>query len=147
MKRAGAYKREKRLYLNPKSKTTMGLWLDTSPLIILDETEPPPIKGKQVRELLRRSREGVPQPTDWDNLMRAFLQEVGVKSWSRFAKTAVTCTIEFDGDQFVFRPYRRGGPKDHYAFFPIEDRKMTISSDASDEELGLMLEKAFNACE
>ncbi len=147
MKRAGAYKRERKIFLDPLSKTTMGLWIDTSPLIVVDETEPPSIIGKHVRELLRHSREGVPHPTDWDNVDRAFLKEVGAKSWSTFAKTALSCTMDFDGDQFVFRPYRRGGPKDNYAFFPIEDRKMTISLDATDEELGLLLEKAFEACE
>jgi hypothetical protein len=46
-----------------------------------------------------------------------------------------------------FLPYKNTGPKDSYAFVPIKDRKMTISVDASDEELGLLLEKAFEACE
>ncbi|MEW6350268.1 MAG: contact-dependent growth inhibition system immunity protein [Thermodesulfobacteriota bacterium] len=147
MKRAGAYKKEQRVYLNPMSETTTGLWIGASPRITLDERESPSTKGKHLREVLGQSQAGVPHPTDWDSFERAFLEEVGAKSWSKFAKGALRCAIEFDGDQFVFRPYRRGGPKDHYAFFPIEDRKMTISSDASDEELGLMLEKAFEACE
>jgi hypothetical protein len=29
----------------------------------------------------------------------------------------------------------------------MKDREMTIPVDASDEELGLLLEKAFDACE
>ncbi|MEW6350270.1 MAG: hypothetical protein AB1646_14480 [Thermodesulfobacteriota bacterium] len=147
MKCAGAYKREKKIYLNPESETTTGLWIGASPTIVVDETAPPSTKGKHLREVLGQSQAGVPHPTDWDAFERAFLNEVGAKSWSRFAKTALSCTIEFDGDHFAFHPYRNGGPKDHYAFFPIEDRKMTIAFDASDEELGLMLEKAFDVCE
>ena len=147
MKRAGAYKREKKIYLNRESETTTGLWIGTSPQVIFDETEPPSIKGKYVREALRHSQEGIPHPTDWDSLDQVFLKEVGAKSWSKFAKTALSCTIDLEGDQLAFLPWRNSGPQDNYAFVPIEDREMTISVDASDEELGLLLEKAFDACE
>jgi len=147
MKRAEAYKREKKIYLSPMWKTTTSLWIGASPTIILDETELPSIKGKYVREVLRHSKEGVPHPTDWDSSARVFLKEVGIQSWNKFAKTAVQCAIEQEGDQLTFLPYRNCGPQDHYAFVPIKDRKITISIDASDEELGLLLEKAFEACE
>jgi len=147
MKRAGAYKRDKKIYLNPSSKTSMGLWIDTSPRIIFDDTEPLSIKGKHVREALRHSQEGVPHPREWDNSFEVFLKEIGVKSWSKFAKTAQSCTIDLKGDQLEFLPWRNSGPKNNYAFVPIKDLRMTISVDASDEELGLLLEKAFDACE
>ncbi len=88
----------------------------------------------------------MPHPTDWDSSFRTFLKEVGAKSWSKFAKTALSCTIDLEGDRLEFLPWRNSGPKDHYNFIPIEDRTMTISVDASDEELGLLLEKAFEAC-
>ena len=58
MKSAEAYKRDKKIYLYPMSKTTTGIWIGTSPQVIIDETEPPSIKGKYVREALRHSREG-----------------------------------------------------------------------------------------
>jgi hypothetical protein len=147
MKRAGAYKRDRKICLNPMSKTTMGLWIGTSPGIVLDETEPASIKGKYVRELLRQSQAGVPHPTDWDAFLQTFLKDVGAKSWSKFAKNALSCTMELEGDRLAFVPYRNSGPEDNYAFVPNQDRKMTISFDASDEELGLLLEKAFEACE
>jgi hypothetical protein len=147
MKSAEAYKREKKIYLNPMSKTTTGLWIGTSPQIIFDETEPHSIKGKYLREVLRHSREGVPHPTDWDSFLQKFLKEVDAKSWNKFAKTALSCAIDLEGDQLAFLPYRNSGPKEDYNFVPLEDRKMTISVDASDEELGLLLEKAFEACE
>jgi hypothetical protein len=147
MKSAGAYKREKKIFLNPMSKTTTGLWIGTSPRIIFDETEPPSVKGKYVSEALRHSQEGVPHPTDWDGFMQKFLHEVGVKSWNKFAKTALRCTIDLERDRLEFLPWRNSGPRENYAFVPIRDRKMTVSFDASDEELGLLLEKAFEACE
>jgi hypothetical protein len=147
MKFAGAYKREKKIYLSPSSKTTTGIWIGTSPRIIFDETEPPPIKGKYIREVLGHSKEGVPHPTNWETRMHGFLKEVGAKSWSKFAKTALSCTIELEGDQLAFLPHRNSGPGENYNFVPIRDRKMTIPFDASDEELGLLLEKAFDACE
>jgi hypothetical protein len=147
MKRAGAYKREKTIYLNPSSKTTMGVWIGMAPRIIFDETESASTKGKYVREVLGHSKEGVPHPTDWDSIHQVFLKEIGVKSWSKFAKTARSCTIDLKGNQLSFLPWRNSGPKDNYAFLPIEDKKLTISADASDEELGLLLEKAFELCE
>ena len=147
MKFAGAYKRDKKIYLNPMSKTTTGIWIGTSPRIIFDETEPPSIKGEYIREVLGHSREGVPHPTDWQNRMHSFLKEVGAKSWSKFAKTALSCSIYLERDQLEFLPWRNSGPRENYNFVPIRDRKMTISVDASDEELGLLLEKAFDACE
>lgn len=147
MKRAEAYNREKKIYLNPISKTTKGLWIGTSPTIILDETEPPSKKGKSLREVLRHSREGVPHPTDWDSFLQVFLKEVGVRSWSKFAKTALSCIVKLEEDQLEFLPYSNSGPKDNYAFVPIKGGAMTVSFNASDEELGLLLEKAFEACE
>jgi len=147
MKSAGAYKRDKKIYLNPISKTTMGLWIGTSPRIIFDESEPPATKGRHIREILRHSQDGVAHPADWDSFNRAFLKEVGVESWGKFAKTALRCTIDLEGDQLAFLPYRNAGPKNNCAYVQIDDRKMTISSDASDEELGLLLEKTFEACE
>jgi hypothetical protein len=140
-------KREKKIYLSPSSETTMGLWIDTSPQIIVDESEAASLKGKYVREVLRYSKKGVPNPADWDALLQDFLKDVGVKSWSKFAKTALSCTIKLEGDRLEFLPYRNSGPRENYNFVPIRDRKMTISADASDEELGLLLEKAFEACE
>lgn len=125
----------------------MGLWIGVSPVIALEETEPPSMKGKYVREVLRHSQEEVAHPTDWDSLLRVFLKEVGIQSWNKFAKTALRCAIEEEGDQLTFLPYRKSGPKDHYAFVPIRDREITIYFDASYEELGLLLEKAFEACE
>jgi len=147
MKSAGAYKRQGKIYLSSTSKTTMGIWIGTSPRIIVDETEPPSVKGKYVREVLRHSQEGVPDPTDWDARHQVFLKEVGAKSWSKFARNAQSCTIDLKGDRMAFLPYRNSGPKDGYMFVPIKEREMTISFDASDEELGLLLEKAFDACE
>jgi hypothetical protein len=147
MKLAGAYKRERKIYLSPRSKTTTGIWIGTSPRMAFHETEAPSIKGKHIREVLKHSQEGVPHPADWENLMQNFLKEVGAKSWSKFAKTALSCTIELDGNQLEFLPWRNSGPTENYNFVPIRDRKMTISFDASDEELGLLLEKAFEACE
>jgi hypothetical protein len=147
MKRAGAYKREKTIYLNPMSKTTMGIWIGTPPGIVFDEMEPPSRKGKYIREVLAHSKEGVPHPTDWDSIHKLFLKDVGAKSWNKFAKIAVRCSIELEGNRLAFLPYRNSGPKDNYAFVPIPDRKLTISVDASDEQLGLFLEKAFELCE
>jgi hypothetical protein len=147
MKRAEAYKREKKIYLNPMSETTSGIWIGTSPTVIIDETASPTIKGKYIRDVLRHSKEGVPDPSDWDDLIREFLKEVGIKSWSRFVKTALSCCVELEGYQLAFLPYRNLGSREHYNFVPIEDRKITISVDASDEELGLLLDKAFDACE
>jgi hypothetical protein len=147
MKRAAAYKRQKQIYVSPMSKTTMGLWIGTSPRVVVDETEPPSTKGKYVREALRHSEEGMPHPTDLDRSFDDFLKEIGINSWSKFAKTALRCSIELEKDGLAFIPYRNSGPTENYNFVPIRDRKMTISINASDEELGLLLEKAFEACE
>jgi hypothetical protein len=147
MRRAAAYKREKKIYLNPMLKTTMGIWIGTSPRVFIDETESPSTKGKNVKEVLRHSREGVHHPTDLESSFEVFLKEIGIKSWSKFAKTALRSSIELEGDRLTFLPYRNLGPKDHCNFVPINDKEMTISVDASDEELGLLLEKAFDACE
>jgi hypothetical protein len=147
MKLAGAYKREETIYLSPMSKTTTGLWIGTSPRIVFDQVESASIKGKHIREALRNSKQGVPHPTDWDSFLTVFLKEVGAKSWSKFAKTALSCSIELEGDRLAFLPHRNSGPREHYNFVPIKDRKMTIPLDASDEDVGLLLEKAFEACE
>ena len=100
-----------------------------------------------MREALRNSKGGLPHPTDWDSFLQEFLDDVEAKSWSLFAKSAVRCSIELEGDQLGFLPFKNLGPREHYNFVPIVDRKMTVSANASDEELGLFLNAAFDACE
>jgi hypothetical protein len=145
MKSAAAYKREKKIYLDPESRTTVGVWIRTGPVILLEESESPSRKGNCLREVLRHSQEGVPHPNRWDHLVEPLLSLAGVKSWSIFAKSAVCCSVRLVADQLELVPSRNLGARGGYV--PIQDRKMAISFDASDEELGLLLDKAFEASE
>jgi hypothetical protein len=144
MKRAAAYKREMKIYFHSDSKTTAGVWIATAPFVALEESDLPPRKGNCLREVLGHSQEGVPHPTRWD-LFDPMLKLAGVKSWSKFVKSTASCSVELEGDQFQFIPYKNLGPSKGYV--QIQDRKMVISADASDKELGILLEKAFEACE
>ena len=65
MKSAAAYKRGQKIYLDPESRTTAGVWIGTGPVIVLEESESPSRKGNCLREVLRHSQEGVPHPTNW----------------------------------------------------------------------------------
>jgi hypothetical protein len=145
MKSATAYKRKKKIYLVPYSRTTVGTWIATVPVTALEESEPAARKGNRLREVLRHSQEGVPHPNRWDHLVEPLLSLAGVNSWSKFAKSAVGCSIELEDDQLELVPSRNLGARGGYV--PIQDRKMAISFDASDEELGLLLDKAFEASE
>jgi hypothetical protein len=146
MKCATAYKRRKRIYLHSYSKTTAGAWIATAPFVPIEESESPSCKGNNVREVLRHSQEGVPHPKNW-GLIEPMLKLAGVTSWSKFAASAAGCFIELEGDQVHVIPNKNLGPKKQYAYVQIQDRKMVISAGASDEELGILLEKAFEACE
>ncbi|MGO9118083.1 MAG: contact-dependent growth inhibition system immunity protein [Desulfomonilaceae bacterium] len=145
MKSAAAYKRGQKIYLDPESRTTAGVWIGTGPVIVLEESESPSRKGNCLREVLRHSQEGVPHPTNWDHFDSPLLDLAGVKSWSKFAKSTLCCSVHLEGDQLELVPSKNLGAKGGYV--QIQDRKMAISFDTSDEELGLFLEKAFDASE
>ena len=145
MKSAAAYKRENKIYLDSESRTTAGVWIGTGPVIVLEESEPSSRKGNCLREVLRHSEEGVPHPTSWGHLAKPLLNLAGVTSWSNFAKSAVCCSVQLEGDQLQLVPSKNSGPRG--GLRTNQDRKMVISFNASDEELGLLLEKAFDACE
>ncbi|MFH0821416.1 MAG: hypothetical protein V2B18_01605 [Pseudomonadota bacterium] len=144
MKGMVAYKREKRIYLRPLSEAET-FTIATDPVTVIEEGELPSRKGSAVREALAHSKKDVPDPARWDDPNDPLLKAAGVRSYSKFEKSASSCDVYLKGDQLRFTPYKNLRPRRGYV--PIVDREMFLPADASDEEVGIYLEKTFDACE
>jgi hypothetical protein len=145
MKCATTYKRKGKIFFHSSSKTTAGVWIATGPFLSIEDSEQSSKKGNYIKEVLKSSEEGITHPNSWENLFEPILNLAGVKSWSTFAKSAISCSIELENDELQFIPNRNLGPREGYE--PIHERTLIVSFDTSIEKIGYMLDRAFEACE
>lgn len=144
MKCSTVYKRKNKIYFNSSSKSTAGIWIGVGPYFSSEENKQSAIKGYLLQLALKSSKEGVQHPSNWASFNDTFLNQVGVKSWGIFAKSAMMCFVELEDDVLRIIPHNNLGRE---GFVPIQDQTIVTSIDVSDEELGILLDKAFEACE
>ncbi|MFH0824468.1 MAG: hypothetical protein V2B18_17070 [Pseudomonadota bacterium] len=144
MKSMEAYKRDKKIFLRPLSEAET-FTIATEPVIVINENAPASRKGGAVREALAHSKQGVPDPPDRRESDNPLLKAAGVRSFSKLEKSALCCDVDLKGDQLRFTPFKSLRPRRGYV--PIVDRRLVLPADASDEEVGIYLERAFDACE
>lgn len=142
MQSAKAYLRNGNWLFHSDCKSTAGVWIASSPFLCSDDC--PLTLGSCVTQTLNSSTEGVPHPTQWNNLFRPILELAGEKSWNTFVKGAVLIGIESEGNKITLTPHRTLGPKE--GFDPIQEKAVTLSVASSVEELGTALKDVVNSC-
>ena len=131
MKAAVVYERNRMLYLNALSKTTVGIWMFTPPVFAVERDDLTGIV-RAVEECLLGSKVGVPHPKVFTNLVTPLLDLAGVKSLGAFEKSAKCVQVRMDDDRVVIlTPTRNGGSRE--GFVPLPDKAIVTSS--SDEVL------------
>lgn len=132
MKAATVYERNGKLYVHSSSKTTAGVWVITSPVLVVGKESTAEI-GRALRECLAASGEGVPHPKSFTNLFDPVLDLAGTKSFGTFVKSAKCVEVETSDDAIVtFIPTRNEGVDD--GFVPLPNK--TDAALGSDEALG-----------
>ncbi|WP_143750651.1 hypothetical protein [Mesorhizobium sp. WSM4312] len=141
MKSAAIYERNGKLFIFGQSKTTMGLWIEEPPTLVVQKTDFTGI-GRAVLSCLHLSKDGVPHPRqeDWPKLNKAFAESLGVKSFTTFAKAAKCVNISQDGDIIRLVPTKNGGAK--IGFTPLEDKTRTLHE--NDNSLGIAIISALD---
>ncbi|MFK0693152.1 hypothetical protein ACFX5Q_34215 [Mesorhizobium sp. IMUNJ 23033] len=141
MKSATAYERNETLFIFSQSKTTMGLWIEERPTLVVQKNDVDEIRTA-VLNCLHLSKDGVPHPRqeDWPKLNKEFAESLGVKSFSTFAKTAKCVNITQDGGIIRLVPTQNGGTK--FGFTPLEDKTRILRE--TDDGLGAAVIFAFD---
>jgi hypothetical protein len=142
VKRASAYLRENRIFIQADSRTTAGLWIATGPVASASHDDPQEI-SRLLIACLDASKDGVPHPKEWAGFLKPFLSAVGVRSWKAFVKGAKHVRVSLDTWVVTFKPYRNDGAKD--GFTPMSDKARSVPQASAD--LGRELLAAFAEAE
>jgi hypothetical protein len=98
--------------------------------------------GAGIRASLDASQSGVAHPRTWTGLLDPLLGLAGVKSWSTFARAALSVGIEEDGTAVSFIPSRNLGPDQ--GFDPDPSEALVVDS-PSICQLGASAKRAIAA--
>jgi hypothetical protein len=107
MRRATVHKYKGRYIISGLSRTTDGVYIGESPLVIPEGGVTSQQLGSVLVDALGTCREGVPHPTDWTPVMKSFLVAAGAKSWSEFGRSSTSILVQEDGGRFTVIPSRR----------------------------------------
>ncbi len=147
MKRyACVYCRKGDLFFRSLSQTTVGVLIGSDLISVLNETNSSADKGNAALKALCGFVQGIPHPTSWrsddDDPLHA---AAGVRTWATFVRGAAFVGIELENDTLTFNPSLNKGAKD--GFKPLSGKSVQLRGDASAEEIGMALDRAFSLCE
>ena len=146
MKMASVFLRRGVFYLQSESCTTEGVWIGGPPIFRVDRNEPDLSRklSDAVSEVLARSREEVPHPTDWSEVTPKPLYELAaVKSWAQFVSGDCRCIrIEVSDNMVRLFPEENRGAKG--GFVDCGEPILASAADLSDWEN--LLAKGFALC-
>ena len=129
--RAACYVRGQHVFIQPMSRTRTGIWIGSDPCQMLSVECSTDELGAAVLKALRDSKDGVPQPSNWDDVARPLLDLAGVGSWGSFSRGSRLVSIS-QQDTIAVKPRRRRGR----GYDPIEDMVRTLPADAPAMLLG-----------
>jgi hypothetical protein len=141
MKKAAAFLRNGKIFLHPYSRTTRGLWIFSTPVLVASESDQD--IGGQLLRALSKSAENVVHPATWKGLTNLLLKAAGMRSFDAFAKSAIGLDICCAEGNVTLIPTKNGDPGN--AFLHLNDK--AIKCEASEGKLADALRAAFDACE
>jgi hypothetical protein len=145
MKSASVYRRADGWYLSAMSRSTVGLWMATSPFGRLSTEERLTVVGEAVLRALQASQQDLAHPTRFDQVFEPMLALAGVTSWAKFMRGASNVSVDDDGEWLNLEPSRNQGPRDGYT--PLLERTFRIAHDSTPEAIGQAVQQAIARCE
>ena len=143
MQKASAYEWRGRIFLHAFSKTSGGgPWVLGPPVLAADPRDPAEL-GRAILSALAGSKEGVPHPSNWDELLAPLMKLTGAKSSSAFENSARCVGIMYQDGHVTFTPKRNFGARNGYQ--PLKEKDRTSLPDVT--ELGATLLAAFEDAE
>jgi hypothetical protein len=122
-KLVGIYERKGVIYVSPYHQTDAGFWVGDEKNIVVEERDTAVLAGA-ILESLSESKQGVPTPPrDFDSSL-TLLKAAGVASFSTFAKSAKSVSVELIEDVIEITPDRNEGVKN--GFVPMTDKVIKL---------------------
>ena len=141
-KLVGIYERRGTLFISPYHKTETGFWVGDEEIVMVDSGDFSAIAGAVIAAL-SKSREGVSTPERDFDPTASLLNAAGVASFSAFAKSAKSLTVELVNGILEITPDKYKGSRD--GFVPMIEK--TIRTGKGDKNLGKAVVEALNiAC-
>jgi hypothetical protein len=124
------------------------VYVDVPPVIRLSLGCPNVELGGAVRRCLQKSRTGVPHPKEWKPVQRRWLDACNVRSYGELIKGAKLCLVSGCDTGFEITPTVNGGTRgDDRGFCEIEDARVSVPLDVTDEALGNALRRCMDVGE
>jgi len=150
MKAASIYKIFNKGYIVfGESKTVSGFRIASEPYFNISESEAnTDIIVKAIKaSLCNDDNKRVPNPTNWKQSGKDFLNKIGLKSMKELDNHSNKyVTIAEDGSQITFTPSRPAEKPDKGFLHKDSGEAVSINSDASNQEIFEAMERAFNKC-
>lgn len=150
MASATLYKIHKKGYLLFASvKTTSGFRIGVEPYIRIQEEAGANAIGNAIKAVLSfDDNKRVPDPKNWSEFDKLFLQKTGLKSMKELNQsTTKNINVRRDSNTIVFTPSKHAEKPDEGFLYGSRDTVITISFTASDEEIVEAIELALNKCD
>ena len=144
-KRASFYKGNKFYIIHSSSKVINGFNIATEPYFKLDITSPLSDVVRKLLEAMRASKEGLPNPTNWNEFQKEYLKNIGLRSHKDLYKGYIFCDIFEENEKILITPTVNKGIDGGFSYLP--DKTVQISSNKSIDEICDALKKAIDACE
>lgn len=151
MPTATIYKINKRGYLLFSSvKTVSGFRVSVEPYIQIPEnnTDMSIIVDAIKTVLNTDDNKRVPDPTNWSEFDKLFLQKTGLKSLKDLNKpTTKSIALRKEADNIIFTPTKPAEKPDEGFLHKGKNETITIPIISSNQEIATALEIAFSKCE
>jgi len=143
---AALYLRSGFILIVPHARSTAGVYIGIEPVLKLPEPVSEADLGDAVLSALASGREGLPHPSydEMQRLKSPVLRAAGVKTNSAFAKSALSCDIEDDGNVISIAPMRRA-PRG--AFVGVPGKVVKTRRDVGAAAIGAAAREALSYAE
>lgn len=146
MQQAAIYKliHKNKFLVHNISKVQMGAGVASEPFVWLEGNAPLTEIVEQLMYVLSKTKTGLPNPTDWKESAKIFLNNIGLKKQSDLYKDSIHVSVLKKDGTLYFTPMKNLGSK---GFVNVSEDKVEIAENADKEEIAKALDKALSKCE
>jgi len=122
--------------------------VSASPTILTIDSENQ-ILGRTVREHLDSTKYDLKNPSqaDFKILQENFLKSYGFKTLKKYHESAKYLSISEQNEEIILEPTKNGGATGNdKGFSSILEKKISISKNINDEELGKLIKETLQEC-
>ena len=147
MQRAAIHYLKDRIIINSESRAKAGFWLSDHPFFSFGLTATGDEIVKSIKTCLASSRNGLPNPSNWDVFQKTQLGYMGLKSWSEIKDPRTKfCYIDLENKLIKFIPSSHDNEANNAGFFQRESDAVSVKADADTASIYNALELALSKC-